>query len=822
MGIECPKCHFDNPDDTVYCGKCATSLPSSKEIPVTKTLETPTDRLTKGTTFASRYEIIEELGKGGMGRVYRVKDEKLDEEMALKVLKPEIAADKGMIERFKNELKLARKIAHRNVCKMYDLNEEEEIPYITMEYVKGEDLKSYIRKKGKISEDDAISIAKQVCEGLAEAHELGVIHRDLKPQNIMIDEKSNAKVMDFGIARSVEAPGITQTGMMIGTPDYISPEQAEGEEADQRSDIYALGVILYEMVTGSVPFKGDTALSVALKHKSQLPREPRKLNPEVSENLNRLILKCMEKDKKRRYQNTEELLSDLRDLEKGLSPDLARGNPFALPLKRKVFIPALVIVSLAIIIIIIWQLLPRKEMVPSEPFKPSIAVLPFDDLSPQEDQGYLCDGFAESLINALTKVKDLRVPASTSSFSFRGKERDMQEIGEKLNVNTVFRGSVQKAGNRVRIIAQIINVADESLLWSEQYNREMDDVFAIQDEITLAIVDKLKLELLGGEKAKLVKRHTENLEAYNLYLKGRYFWNKRTAEDMKKSARYFEQAIEEDPMYALAYAGLALSYVTLGEWDILPSKEAYPKAKVAAKKALEIDNSLAEAYVPLGAVKCNVDWDWKGAEREYKLAIELNPNDAYAHQWYSEYLVMMGRLEEAIREINRAQELDPLSLNLNAVEAFHLYSAREYDRGIEQCRKVLEMDPNFLPAQTYIGLNYLGNGMYEEALEEFKKNDLFNQGEIAITYAKMGKITEAKKLLKNCIERVNKEGVPGMSYFIACIYFALGEDDQGFKWFERAYEKRERGMVFIKTSPFIDSVRSDSRFKAMLRKMNLE
>jgi tetratricopeptide (TPR) repeat protein len=336
----------------------------------------------------------------------------------------------------------------------------------------------------------------------------------------------------------------------------------------------------------------------------------------------------------------------------------------------------------------------------------------------------------------------------------------------------------------------------------------------------MSIVDNLKLELLGEEKVTLVKQHTQNLKAYELYLRGRYFWNKRTGEDMKKSVEYFEQAIEEDPLYALAYTGLAFSYVTLGEWNILPAKEVFPKAKAAATKALEIDNSLAEAHVPLGAVKCNFDWDWQGAEREYKLAIELNPNDASAHQWYSEYLAVMGRFKEAFREIKRAQELDPLSLIINTVEAYLLFFAREYDKGIEQCRKVLEMDPHFPPAHRYLGLNYWGNDMYEEALEEFEKmnNHLFQ----AVTYAKMEKVTEAKKILENLIEISNKEDVPGISLAIAGIYFALGEDDQGFKWLERAYEKRDRGMVEIKVAPIYDSVRSDPRYKALLKKMNLE
>jgi len=327
MGIQCPKCDFENPDNTLYCGKCSAPLKPQEEISATRTLETPMKGLAKGTTFASRYEVIEELGKGGMGRVYKALDKEINEEVALKLLKPEIASDESTVERFRNELKFARKIAHKNVCKMYHLSKEEETPYITMEYVAGEDLKRLVKRKGKFEEEEAISIAKQVCEGLAEAHRLGVVHRDLKPQNIMIDKEGDAKVMDFGIARSVEAPGVTQSGVMIGTPDYISPEQAEGEEADQRSDIYALGVILYEMVTGSVPFKGDTALSVALKHKTQIPSDPRKLNPEVSENLSQVILKCMEKDRESRYQSADGILLELKNIEEGMPVTAAVRKP---------------------------------------------------------------------------------------------------------------------------------------------------------------------------------------------------------------------------------------------------------------------------------------------------------------------------------------------------------------------------------------------------------------------------------------------------------------------------------------------------------------
>jgi serine/threonine-protein kinase len=434
MGIKCPKCKTENTSDSQFCKSCATPLPPSKDIHVTEILETPTEELTRGTTFANRYEIIEELGTGGMGRVYRVEDKKIKEEVALKLIKPEIASDKKTIERFSNELKMARKIAHKNVCKMYDLGEEKGTHFITMEYVPGQDLSGLIRQTGQLTVGTAISIARQVCEGLTEAHRLGVIHRDLKPQNIMIDKEGNARIMDFGIARSLKEKGITGTGVMVGTPEYMSPEQAEVKEIDQRSDIYSLGVILYEMATGRAPFEGETSLGIAMKHKSEIPRDPRDVNAQIPKDLSQIILKCMEKHKEKRYQNTEELLSKLEKMKSVTA-----------------------------------------ETITVPEWKNSIAVLLFKNMSADPEQEYFCEGMAEELINNLAQITDLRVVARTSAFSFRDKDVDIREIGKKLNVDKVLEGNVRKAGNRLRITAQLINVSDGYDLWSERYDREMED-----------------------------------------------------------------------------------------------------------------------------------------------------------------------------------------------------------------------------------------------------------------------------------------------------------------------------------------------------------
>ena len=794
MAIKCPKCQTDNPDTQKFCGECAAPLQPSKDISFTKTLEIPIRDLAKGSTIAERYEILEQLGRGGMGEVYRVRDITLDEEMALKLLKPDIASDKIMIERFRNELKLARKITHKNVCRMHDFHEEEGTPFITMEYVAGDDLKSRIRKRGKIPVEEALIIARQVTMGLMEAHELGVVHRDLKPQNIMIDKKGNAKIMDFGIARSVEAPGVTTTGMIVGTPDYISPEQAEGEEADQRSDIYSLGIILYEMVTGSVPFKGETALSVAIKHKTQIPADPKKLNPEVSEDLSRLILICIEKKRERRYQSAEELLSDLVKIEKGI------------PTEAKA----------------ISTIEPAYEKLGKMKWRNSIAVLPFVDLSAQRDQEYFCDGMVEELINSLTRIKDLRVVARTSVFSFKGKDIDIHEIGKRLNVKTILEGSVRKAGNRLRITTQLVNVEEDFPIWSDRYDRELEDVFAIQDDIAKSIVNALKIEFLGEKEMPLVKSHTEKPEAYEAYLKGNFHYWKLSPENIALALDYYQLALEKDPNFALAYTGISSVWVTRGMLGIVPPLEAFPKVKEAVLNALELDDTLSEAHYNLAIFRFYYEWDWGGAEIEFQRAIAINPNNANIHLIYSSFLDMMGRPEEAITEIERALELDPLNFFAQCIFGLHLFNQRRNDDAIAYFRNTLRTEPNFPLAHEGLWVALHQKQMDEEALAEaLKYFDVLGDQEVAEAlkrgYAEAG-YPGAMSLVAEKLTVRSKQTYVQPSQIVR-LYDHAGEKDRAFEWLEKAFEEHEPSLVTLNVWPE-GAVRDDPRFKHMLLRMN--
>jgi serine/threonine protein kinase len=634
-----------------------------------------------------------------MGRVYKAPDTKINEKIALKLIKLDIASDKKTIERFNNELKFARKIRHKNVCQMFDLGEHQGTHFITMELVVGGDLKRLIRKMGSLSAGQAISIAKQVCGGLGEAHKHGVVHRDLKPQNIMVDDEGSARIMDFGIARSIEGKSITGAGVMIGTPDYMSPEQVESKETDHRSDIYSLGVILYEMVTGQVPFEGDTPFSIGVKHKSEAPKPPKELNEQIPDDLNKIILRCLEKDKNDRYQSTRELCSELVNIEKGI-PTTDRIVPKIKPTTsrevtvmfrpKKALVPALIFIALVAASVIIWQVLPKKEVVPGFPEEPTIAVLPFTDLSPQKDQEVFCEGISEYIISKLTKLDGVKVIQGDSAMYFKDSGKGPQSVGKELGVDAVLYGSVQSSGSNLLVVAKLMNVADGSLIWSNDFTEPAGDVLDIQNTIALQISRHLQTELSFDDKERLAKQPTENIEAYNLYQMGRHLWRKRGRQNVRKAVQYLEEATEIDPSFALAYTGLADCYVSLAYGR--PLEEAI-KIKAYALKALELDPNLVEAHTALALFKYEHEWDFKGAKQAFDRAIALNPGYATAHHWYGRYYWWTGEIDKAIAEMKLAQELDPLSPSINRNLGLSYYYAHQFDKAFAHLNRSLEIDP---------------------------------------------------------------------------------------------------------------------------------
>jgi serine/threonine-protein kinase len=730
-----------------------------------------------------QYKILEKIGSGGMGEVYLAEDTRLNRRVALKFLPIHLVSDGAFKTRFISEAQSAAKLNHPNIITIHEVGEYDERPFIVMEYVEGSSLSDIIEKEG-LPSDRAVEITLQICEGLKEAHKAGIVHRDIKPSNIIIDKSGRCRILDFGLAAVQSEERLTRTGSLLGTVEYMSPEQVRGEKVDHRSDIFSLGVLLYEMLTGQLPFKGDYVAGVVYSIINESPEMLDRHRPDISGEFQKIVDGALEKDPEIRYQKINELVADLRKCQSG-------------------------------------QLVDK----PSKHY-PSIAVLPFRDMSAQKDQEYLCDGVAEDIINALTHLEGLQVVARTSAFSYRGRDIDIREIGRKLNVQSLLEGSIQKTGDRLRITAQLINVSDGYHIWSERYDRRLEDVFAIQDEISLNIVDRLKVRLLGEERAKLVKRGTANQEAYMLYLKGRYFWNRRYEGGLQKAIEHFQQAIEKDPGFALAYSGLADCFGVLGTYGFLPPKEAFTRARKAAERALEIDNSLAEAVTSLSFINMYFDWDWPAAESGYKRAIELNPNYATTHHWYGLLLSIVGRFDESIKELKRARELEPLEHVINAMAGLMFYLARRYDEALDQYYKVIEMDPNFSLVYFFLGG---ACGVKSRWAEAIKAHQRFLEltgcctlaiGVLGFTYAISGDRSKALEML-NRLEEISTEKYVS-PFYTGLIYIGLDDRKLALEHLEKSFSAKEPFLALIKCWHIFDNVRSEDRFHELLKKMDLD
>jgi len=804
----------------------------------------------------SHYRVLKELGGGGMGVVYRAEDTSLGRQVALKFLPEEVSRDKKALERFFREARAAAALNHPNICVVHEIGGHEGQPCIAMELMKGQTLKHFISGR-PLDLESALDLGLQIVDALDAAHAQGILHRDIKPANIFVTDRSQAKLLDFGLAKvlSERAAGhggddatrtanpahITNPGTTVGTAAYMSPEQARGKELDARSDIFSFGLVLYEMATGRQAFEGDT---MALLHDAILNRAPapaRSVNPQVPAELERILSKATEKDRDLRYQHASELRADLKRLRRDTtSSDRAAQTSAASSVaasaadsnsdsalvaglarrhKKSLLTSALVIVLVLGGVgfgIYRWRAPAASAAIDS------LVVLPFENVGGNPDTEYLSDGVAESLINNLSKLPGLRVVSRGTAFSFKGKPTTPREAGRTLGVSAVITGRVQKRGNDLLISAELVNVATDAQLWGEQYNRASADLLAVQGEIARAIAGSLRPQLTSEASGKLTARPTANPQAYELYLRGRFHWNKRTKENVSKGLDYFQQAAALDPNYALAHTGISDSYQILGSNGFLPSRETMPKARAAALRALELDPNLGEAHTALAMVLLS-DRDYAGAEKEHRRALELNPAYATGHQWYGNFMVSMGQLDEAIRELRKAVELDPLSprINLNLGDA--LFSARRFDEAIPQYKKARELgDPEVEAGLTQA---YLFAEKAEALFDDLqaRKVDASQIAAARKAFQQEGRFGIARILLKPLY--LSEDGTPRyesstqMAYYMAM----TGNKEKTLGLLEKAYEDGDSFLagLSLKADPTFDFLRSDPRFQSLLRRLKL-
>ena len=817
-----------------------------------------TEQQLKAGQKIGHYEILSILGKGGMGEVYLARDARLDRKVALKLMPSAFTKDRERLRRFEQEARAASALNYPNILTIHEIGEVRNRRFIATEFIDGETLREKMID-GPLKTADALKIAEQIASALAQAHAAGIIHRDIKPENIMLRRDGIVKVLDFGLAKLMEQKEVgaedatrqlvqTKTGVVMGTVAYMSPEQARGLAADARTDIWSLGAVLYEMLAGRPAFEGPTTSDLIV---AVLERDPAPLgtSADTPGELQRIVAKMLRKDREERYQLIRDVLLDLKSLREEAefegklkrstaqtgatatateiqpAPTTSRAEYLLREIRthKLVTIAALLVLTVGITAFYYFTRGNVSNKPTGNETIDSIAVLPFVNAAQDPNAEYFSDGVTESLINRLSQLSGLKVMSSGSVFRYKGKQQDAQKVGNELNVRVVLTGSVKQVGDQVVINVSLDDAKDNHRIWGEQYVRKFADVLKVQSEIAQEVSTSLRLKLTRGDEQQLAKRYTDNVEAYQLYLKGRYHLLKLTPPEIQTGISYFQQAVETDPSYALAYVGLADAYRSLALAAEMTPSEFLPKAKAAAQKAIEIDDTLAEAHAELGFIIFWYDWNWNAAETQLKRALDLNPNNADAHLFYAHLLSNTGRHAEGLAEVKRAKELDPLDLRINGLEAQFLIHAGKLDEALAVLQKTSELNPNFWFSHMFASSAYIEKGMFAEAVIEARTarelNGVSTQTIAFLGYAlaKSGKQAEARGLLEELLKRSAERYVP--PYTIALIYNGLDERDKTLAWLERGFEPRDPKMVFLKVEPKWNDLRADRRFQNLLQRV---